>query len=48
MSWDFLEEDKVEWLETLKVAPIIPSSSFRYLFSLVLNFSQYITLIMTL
>ena len=39
MSWDFLEEDKVEWLETSKVVPLMPSSSFGYLSSLVLNLS---------
>ena len=48
MLWDFLEEDKVEWFETLKMAPLMPLASFRYSSSLVLNLSQIISLIMAL
>ena len=49
MSWNCLEEDKVEWLEILRVAlSLMPSNSFRYSWSLVLNLSRFISLIMTL
>ena len=42
-----LEEDAEEWWETAKVVRIMPTS-FRYSSSLVLNLSQFISLIMTL
>ena len=39
-----LKKDGVEWLETLKVARLMPTISFSYLSSLVLNLSKIFVL----